>query len=154
MISLFEILSHLRKLVNSDNNLDTEFATVLDMPDQISTTFFESNQILLGIRLMQRLPGHYIRPSAMHFQSTSSSHNNRTVRRETAHPALDVAEFLHAHVGSKAALSQHIAYAVGGITLLSASEFESHTICENGGVSMRNVRERAGMNENRCALIL
>ena len=88
----------------------------------------------------------------MHFQCPSSCHDDSSIRIQTRHTTLDVAKLLHAHVSTEATLGEDVADAVRGVTLLRACELERDTVSEYRGVSVRNVREGAGVDKDRRAL--
>ncbi len=101
-----------RKLVDCDDDFDAEFARVLDVLLQVLASLFQSNEILLGIRVVQGLSGGDVGTSAVHLEGASSGDDDSRVGVETTDTALDVAELLHAHVGAETALCQNIANAV------------------------------------------
>lgn len=150
--SVYEDLRDSRKLVDSNDNLDTKLARVGDVPNEVLASFFECDQILFGVCLMQRLSGGHIRASSMHLQCSCRSDYDRSIRTESANTTLDVAEFFHAHVGAESTFSQDIADAIRRVTFLGTCKFESNTISENRWVSVSDVGEWSGVDKYRCTL--
>jgi hypothetical protein len=108
-----------RELVDSHNDLDSKLLAVLDMPCKIFAALLQRAQIFLEISLMERLAGSNVRPSAMHLQGPRRSNNNSRIGSEPTDTALDVAEFLHAHVSAEPAFGEDKAFAFRGIAGLS-----------------------------------
>ena len=79
---------------------------------QVLASLFQSDEILLGVRVVQGLSGGDIRTSAVHLQGSSGGDDDRSIGVETTDTALDVAKLLHAHVGAETALRQNIANTV------------------------------------------
>lgn len=143
---------HSRELVDGDDDLQPKLARVLDMPDQVLTTFLQRAQVLLRVRVVQRLAGRDVRSTAVHLQGTRRSNNDDSVGLETAHATLDVAELLHAHVRAETTFSEDVPHAVGLVSLFSACKFERHAIGEDGRVSVSDVGEGTGVYEDWGAL--
>ena len=119
---------------------------------QILASFLQSHEVLLGVSRMQWLPRNHVRTATMHLKGTSSSNNDNSVGSQATNTALDVAELLHAHIGSESGFSDHIAFTIRRITLLRSSQFQGYSISKNRRVSVRNVGEWTGMHEDRCSL--
>lgn len=143
---------HSRELVDGDDDLQPKLARVLDMPDQVLAPFLQRTQVLLGIRVVQRLAGRDVRSTAVHLQGTRRSNNDDSVGLETAHATLDVAELLHAHVRAETTLSEDVPHAVGLVSLFSTCKLERHAVCEDGRVSVGDVGEGTGVYEDWSTL--
>ena len=122
------------------------------MLDKILGAFLEDGQILVEISVMQRLSGSHLWSTTVHFQGSGGRDDYDCIGNKTADSALDVAKLLHAHVGTKAAFSQHITLGRGIVAFFGARKLECHSICKNGRVSVGNVCERSCMYEDRGAL--
>ena len=103
---------NLREAVDGHDDLDAKLARVLDVLRQVLATLLESHEVLLGVRLVQRLAGRHVGSTTVHLQGTSGSDDDGTVGLETTDAALDVAELLHAHVRTEATLRKHVSNAV------------------------------------------
>ncbi len=68
-------------------------------------------------------------------------HEHDGTRRQLAHPADDVEELLHAHVGAEARLGDD-----------DVAELERDTVGDEGVVAVRDVREGAAVDEGRLSL--
>ena len=88
----------------------------------------------------------------MHFQCTSRSNDNDSVRFQTAHSAFDVAEFLHTHVGTEATFGEDVSRSRRVVAFFCTGEFESDPVGEDGGVAMSDIRERTSVDEDRRSL--
>jgi hypothetical protein len=96
---------------------------------------------------MESLAGCNFRRATMHFKGTRCCDNDGGVGFEPTDTALDIAELLHPHVGTESTFSENVTFTVGGFSLFRPSEFQSHTVRQNGRVSMSDVRERPGMHK-------
>lgn len=99
----------LRELINSNNDLDTKLLGILDVLDQILTSLLESNQILLGVSIRKRLSRGNLGSTTVHLEGTCGSYDNSGIRFEPTHTAFNIAEFLHAHVGTETAFGEDVA---------------------------------------------
>ena len=87
---------NLREAVDGHDDLDAELARVLDVLRQVLAALPESHEVLLGVRLVQRLSGRHVWSTAVHLQCASRRDNDNGVRLQAAGAALDVAELLEA----------------------------------------------------------
>lgn len=102
---------------------------------------------------MQGLAGRHFRATSVHFERSRCRDNHNGVGIQPANAALDVAELLHAHVGTEAAFSEHVANALWAVALLGPGQFQGDLVCNDRGVAVRDVCEWPSMDEDRCALV-
>ncbi len=122
------------------------------MPDKILAPFLESDEVLFGIRLVKCLAWRNVRSTTVHLQGPSGSNNNGRVWLEATDPTLDIAEFLHTHVGTKATLGEDVANAISRISCFGTGEFQSNSVSKDGRVSVRDIGKWAGMDKDGSAL--
>lgn len=101
-----------RKLIDRDDYLDPELARVLDVLLQVLASLLQRDEVLLGVRVVQRLSGGDVGATSVHLQSASSGNDDGSIGFESTDTTLNVAELLHAHVGAETALGQDVADAV------------------------------------------
>lgn len=99
---------------------------------KILTALLERLQVFLQVSLMERLARCNVRSSTMHLQRAGGSNYNSRIGCKTTDTALDVAEFLHAHVSAESAFGEDEAFAGGIVAGFGTCQFESNTVCENG----------------------
>ena len=118
------------------------------MLDQVLAPLLKGDKVLLGIRIVQRLSRRHIWSTPMHLERPRRRHNNRRVRLQPARPALDIAELLHTHVSTEAALGENIADTLGAVALLRTRELERDPVGDDGRVPVGDVREGASVDED------
>lgn len=118
-------------MIYSHNDFHTELLAILDMLEQVLAPFLESEQILLGIGICERLSRGDLRPTTVHLEGTSGGNNDGGIRFESARTALDVTEFLHTHVSTKTTFRKYIANALRRITLFSTGKFQCNTVSKD-----------------------
>lgn len=119
---------NLRKLVHPHDHLYTELSRILDVFCKIFATFLEDIKVLLRVRLMQGFARSYIWSPTMHLQRTRRCNDHDGVRFQAAYSALDVAEFLHPHIGTKPAFRQYVADALRSVAFLSPSQLKGDLV--------------------------
>ena len=122
------------------------------MLNQVLASFPENLQVLLRVRLMQRLSGGDLRASTMHLQRTGGGDDNHSVWGKATDPALDITELLHTHVGPETPFCEDIPPTRRILTLLGPRELQGNAVGKDGGVSMGDIGERASVNKDRCTL--
>lgn len=141
----------LRELVDCNNDLDTKCFCVLDVLAEIFTSLLERDQILLQVGIVQWFSGSHVRCSAVHLERASGRNNDLHISAfsspglfryddnttysgvwdKPAHSALDVAELLHAHVGTKSTLSKYITFMIRPFSFLRSRKFERNAVGKN-----------------------
>ena len=123
---------HLRKLIHCYNDLYTELGGVLNMFGKVLASFLQSNQVLFGVGVVQRFAGGHIGTTAVHLQSSSRCNDDDSIRSQSTDTAFNIAELLHAHIGSETAFGQDISSIFFGIALFGTSKLESYPISKDG----------------------
>ena len=141
-----------RELVDGDDDLDAELARVLDVLREVLAALLESDEVLLRVRVVERLARRYVGSSTVHLQRAGRCDDDRRVGGQAADAALDVAELLHTHIGAETTLGEHVPDAIRRVTLLSTRKLERDTVGEDRGVAVGDVREGAGVDEDGGAL--
>ena len=112
-----------------------------DMGDQVRCALLEAGKVLLdkfrGERLACDDPSH---PS-VHLERPDRGNDHNAIGRETAGPALDIHEFLHADVGSEPRFGHDI-----------LTQSEGDLIGDHARVSMGDVGEWSGVHKCRRVL--
>ena len=143
---------NVRELVDGDDDLQPKLARVLNVLHEVLAALSEGLEVLLRVRLVERLARCDVRSTAVHLQCASRRDNDNGVRLQAAGAALDVAELLETHVSSKTTLRQDVPDTVGRIALLGTGELEGDPVRQDGRVAMCDVRERPSMNKDGGAL--
>lgn len=147
-----EGIEGVRELVDSDQDLQPELLRVLNVPNQVLAPLPENLQVLLGVRLVQRLSWGDLRSPAMHLQRAGGGNDNNSVRGETADSTLDIAELLHTHVRPEASFCEDVPTTRRIFALLGPCELQGNTVGEDGRVAMSYVGEGTSMNKDRSTL--
>lgn len=144
---------YVRELVHGNDDLEPELLRVLDVLHEVLAALLKGDEILLGVRVMQGLAGRDVWASAVHLEGARGGDDDDGIGGETAHAALDVAEFLHAHVGAEATFGEHVSGTGRVIALLCARELKCDAVSKDRRVPVSDVGEGTGVDEDGSTLV-
>ena len=128
------------EFVHRHHHRHAVFARQLDVMDHVGKAGPQQVQVLIDVSLVQWFARHHLGTAAVHLQRADGRHQHHHIRDQAGGAALDVKEFLHAHVGAEARFRHHV-----------ISQLERDLVSQDGAVAVRNIGERPGMHEDRCA---
>ena len=143
---------YLRKLVDSNDNLETKFARILDVLGEVLATFLQCYKILFCISFMQRFSWNHIWSPAVHFQGPCGGNNDRCIWLEAAGTAFNVAKLFQTHVSTESSLGENVTSSIFRIPFLRTGQFQSHEISKDRRVSMSNIGKGASVYEDGSTL--
>ncbi len=90
-----------REHVDGHHHRNAELLDVFDVGDQVGQAGPQQRQVLVGVGLVERAARHNLGSATMRLQRSDGCHQHRSIGLEAGDAALDVEEFLRAHVGAE-----------------------------------------------------
>mmetsp|Transcript_1280 Transcript_1280/g.2609 ORF Transcript_1280/g.2609 Transcript_1280/m.2609 type:complete len:448 (+) Transcript_1280:594-1937(+) len=129
------------ELVDGHHGVNSEFFGVFDVFDEICDSFLNKFDVFVGVFCCEWLSRLYRRTAAMHLECTDCSDDDCALWFETRLAAFDVEKLLHANIGTKPSLGNHISF--------FPYQLQRQSIGNDTRISYGNIRKRPGVNQYR-----